>query len=427
MNRSCHGRQLLQIVGGSILSLLIATQAGAQTEGPPPTPAPTRAFLVPIDMVPARVRTDLGWQRTWLRGQILFALTRSDSSGALALTLRDANLLGTPVPTSRGSTGLHSLTLQGQEPLSVTLDPATGSAAAAMRLYGHYPLIDRIVGTRKVSNDQWAPFTEPFNGELRGRFSSSPVPGSPVTFSGFLRLRLGGTVVGAIGEIELAIGRTPIEWLPPPCDGAFGFFRTLALQPIFVRIGPDDAWPTGRSFDQLVAQAETVWNKACVSFTVHPPLYINNADLKVLDAPNEDVTLRDARARVPGAVEVYVVAEMPLFGGTAFTAGSGTASAWTVVSDDTLTRDPPSLNVLAHELGHVMGFCHPEDEEEACRPDNQVVLVPGSPGTVMESSGAEADNPDLQSLDNCRNVSNSLLVYRRLFCCFRPDCVDDCR
>ncbi len=408
--------------------LMIASPgAGAQESGPGEIPVTgSRDFIVPLAGSPARVVTDLGPQPSLLRGQLVFRQTR-DASGAVLTTLRDFNLLGTSVPTRRGPTGPHSLSLRGSSMPSVAVDPANGRVSSAVTLFGHYQLIDKIVGTRQLSKDQQAPFSETFGGELRGRLSDTqPAPGTPAIFTGGIRLQLGGTVVGAIRELEILILPTPIEWLPPPCEGAFGF-RTLAIQPIFVRTGPDDVRPTGRSLDTLMEHAEAIWNKACVTFIVRRPLYINNGDLKILDENNEDAELRPARAGAPDAVEVYFVESMPSLGGVPLTAGSGTESAHVIISDDTISMDPPSLNALAHELGHAMNLCHPGAGVDGCTVSDDVVLVEGSPGTVMEPSGVEADNPDLQSLDNCRNIASPLFVWRRLYCCLTTDCDSDCR
>lgn len=407
------------------LSVLATTPTLAQGTTADEVPvAASRAFVVPVTGVAGRLITDLGPHSSRLRGQMLFE-QRRDASSAVALVLRDVNLLGQSVPTSRGPTGPHSLRFGPGAPVPVVVDPATGRLVSSMVLLGHYALIDWLVGTKQISRDQWAPFSESFGGELRARLNMSGLlPDAPATFTGHVRLKLAAPVAGAIRELEFTVPPTPIAWLPPACDARGAAFRVLPIQPVFVRHGPDDVWPTGGSFDTLLEHAQAVWNKACVTLVARRPLWIDDGALKVLDGNDEDVALRDGEQGAADTVEVYVVASAPIFGGPA-TMGSGAGSAHVIIGDDTLTADPPSLNALAHEIGHVLGLCHPGVGELWCNTGN-IVLVEGSPGTVMEPSGADADNPDLQSLDNCLNVASPLLVYRRLYCCLRPDCESDC-
>jgi hypothetical protein len=145
-------------------------------------------------------------------------------------------------------------------------------------------------------------------------------------------------------------------------------------------------------------------------------MYINNGNYKIIDDPVEEAEVFDL-VDVADAVEVYIV-RSTVPGSVTLSSGS---LAKIIVPDDALTENPPSRNVLAHELGHAMKLCHPVDDECAAP------MMHGSPGSVMEPSGPGADNPALQSVDNCRNAANSLFVWRRLACCFRADCENDCR
>jgi hypothetical protein len=388
--------------------LLTQPRVPAQTEIPT---TKSRALIVRILPTPARVLTDLGSQPSVIRGQLVFQQA-SDPSGAVQTTLVDVSLLGTSVITSLGPSGRYSLSLGRARPM-VILDPASGVLAASLTEFLQYDLIGQVTGLKRVSTDHWVAPEERVSGRLSGRWFPSSTGGP--TFSGAIRLKLLSAVLGVVREIDMELGPAPIESLPPPCGDAFGY-RALPIQPVLFRTGPDDVRPTGRSMETLVEQAETIWNKGCVTLEVRRPRYINNGDLKIIDDEFEELEVFDL-VDVTDAVEVYFVRSSVL-GAATWDTG---ANAKIIVPDDVISENPPSENALAHELGHAMRLCHPLDGE--CGDQ----MMRGSPGTVMEPSGPDMDNPDLQSLDNCRHAMNSLFIWRRLSCCFRPDCDNDCR
>jgi len=63
---------------------------------------------------------------------------------------------------------------------------------------------------------------------------------------------------------------------------------------------------------------------------------------------------------------------------------------------------------LAHELGHALGLGHPGT--------SSADLVAGTSSSNMEPSGFCCDNPDVQSVHNCRSVANPLLFWRSSIC-----------
>lgn len=100
-----------------------------------------------------------------------------------------------------------------------------------------------------------------------------------------------------------------------------------------------------------------------------------------------------------------------MYDGGGATWGSGEASAKIVTSDQQLSvpgKGAVNQNHLAHELGHVMGLCHPGSD---CCGDGcpQPSLTDAVPGTVMDPSGFESDNPSIQSKSNGMNAKNPLL------------------
>jgi hypothetical protein len=94
-----------------------------------------------------------------------------------------------------------------------------------------------------------------------------------------------------------------------------------------------------------------------------------------------------------------------------------------IISSDGNARGDEDFNHLAHELGHVMGLCHPDDN--GC----PASLVRASEGTLMCRSGYLNDNPENNSQVNIDGLSSPLFQYRLALPSdgVHPDCEDsDC-
>lgn len=174
----------------------------------------------------------------------------------------------------------------------------------------------------------------------------------------------------------------------------------------------------GLAFGEPGARAQ--WDKADVVFTIREWKTLFEPSYWVLDG-TEAAALR-ALVDDDDCIEVFFVDDLDpvdMWGGGA-TAGSGTGSA-KIISSDGNARGGVDFTHLAHELGHVLGLLHPDDEP---RPSAQ----PASTGTLMCPSGYLNDNPQVNSQENEDLLSNPLLTYTLKFIGANPDCQDsaDC-
>jgi hypothetical protein len=220
----------------------------------------------------------------------------------------------------------------------------------------------------------------------------------------------------------------------------FEVAKKLCVQPVFIgrfRVINNFPWGPvtisvettgdGLAFGQPGAQ--TQWAKADAGFEYRDPKMLWKTGYWVVDT-NPDNSNTAEQLNLLGEVddddciELYFIDEFdPVsWGGAGATWGSGMAGS-KIISSDANAAGGVDLNHLAHELGHVMGLCHPGEE---CR--DPVNTVPASTGTVMCPSGYLNDNPGVNSQENANNLSNPLFQFTLKVRSAGPDCQDsaDC-
>jgi uncharacterized protein (TIGR03437 family) len=408
--------------GGSSNPTLGVAQAGGKRN----------LLIVNIEDLRSTVTTDRGRQTSTLNGQIVLEQV-IDERNRTTLLLKTFNLTGTGVETSQGRSGLISLGLKRGSAQVLRFDNQTGEVEIGLDLVLHYPLIDKLKGFMPPDQegDNFASFTETMRGRIIGRFARplQPEPAQDNDFSANARFSLYQSVLGGMGLLEFLSERGRLFIIPKPCvpSEVISTRRTICVQPVFVQTGPGDPAPTGSSFPTLMENAEDIWAKCCVRFDFQDPIYVNDADLKELTT-SEASELRDTVDN-DDCIEVFFIGSWsPMdYAGGGVTWGGGTASAKIIVADNVLDPPPgcgklticdevePSYNNLAHELGHALGLCHPTGSCSISSP------VFATPETVMAGSGFCCDNPSLQSLFNCENVSNPLLMTTTESCCPTPE------
>lgn len=396
-----------------VLALAFAAAGWCQTT------SSQRLLVVDVANVKARVQTTSALQTSTVHGQIAFR-HEALADGSQTLVLAEFSLRGTSVNSPLGPTGVWSVSLKPKSAVTKAYSPSTGAFRVEYQLMLDYDLLEARISQRKVAVDAWVLPQERLTGGLDGQFTK--LLGAQTTtnsLAGTGRATLVNALLGPIRAIELNLAALPASVVSGSCMPKG--LRTLPLQPVFIGSGPNDVTATGRSLESFVEHAEAIWRKACVTFEIREPMYVGNAAYKVLTEAGS-VDLR-AEVNDDDAIEIFFIESWDPIGtyGGGATWASGSARAKIITADNNIDQNPPSLNHLAHELGHVLGFCHP-DADECSDP-----MVRAAPGTVMEGSGFWADNPDRMSLVDCFAASNSLLTFKKLHCCFQPDCANDCR
>jgi len=381
-------------------------------------------FIGNIEKAEGVVVTDTGKHRVVFRGSFGFRVNHH-GEGGIGVQLVRLNLLAEGVKAEAGDTGTIGLRLEKPE-YEARFDPGDGSLKARFNLVLHYPLIDEKMGfreTEKLESVVFVPYTEVMEGSLTTSLPREFVEGVPAKFEAKAQIQatIASSVVEAVQALQIG--------LIVPVFVLFRFTDVLAIQPVFIGSGPCDPSATGKDFDVLMSHAHDMWNRCgtvrCITFTVRPPVYLNEDQYRVIHNSGEGWALGQEHTD-PDAVEVFVVEQAPRSWGGGATWGSGTASAFIVTSDEQLDVPcPPPCGYgdcgdvnyyhLAHELGHVLNLDHP---------DGAYGLAPSSADSVMEPSGFCLDNPNAQSAKNCRNASNPLMVWGLAVCSGSPDIMD---
>lgn len=362
-----------------------------------------------------------------MRGSLVLKATEHPKRG-IRLQLENLSLRGKPIKTGKGYSGGISLYVQPKTAAKTSVEYSRGNntLVSTFPMTLHYTLIDKVRGfrtSREKEPHDFSPFTEKGKGKLSGSFQKhiKLKKQESVRFDSELRFDLDDPVLGAITVIM-----ADISWIFT-VEPTYWIYRDLCIQPVFIRSGPDDPSPTGESFMTLMNNARDIWMKCCRTFTVRDPIYVNDASYKMLDPSSTDGDLSPDEAEqlmnevdphgTNDCVEVFVASgcDGVEWNGGGATWSSGTGAARIVTVDQQL--DVPcsgagscascgalNQNHLAHELGHVLNLCHPASCPDPARPR-------GTATTVLEPSGWCADNPDVQSRDNCVNASNPLVEY----------------
>lgn len=191
--------------------------------------------------------------------------------------------------------------------------------------------------------------------------------------------------------------------------------RDLCVIPISIQGSPDDPEPTGNatmSLDAQLPSAREIWGlrgeeSASVRFSVRDWETIELPALKILHVSSslDESSLFESQFTEymnNACVELVFIEQFApnaCHGGGGFTMNSFTERAHVFMSDERIETGN-NAQLLAHELGHVMGIHHPD-----------YPVHNASPGTVMCASGCEEKNPSLNSRYNMDYISSALFTF----------------
>lgn len=263
-----------------------------------------------------------------------------------------------------------------------------------------YEALERETALVQISEDVFASEYETFQGHLKGTLRKPAEAEDPV-LDGVLELEYRS---GGLGRIPRRL-RLPLEhirvWLaalrptrePVTCNLATTW-RSLKIQPIAFKDDPADLRHSAQSLGVQVREARTIWRKCCVSLDVLP--------LEVKVDPVKKHSRMMSQTGDPAdfdgsSIRVYFVdADLPNGGGSVYQPGM--INGHVVMSD----RNAGNPNLLAHEIGHVLGGDHPGNG------GGRWGLWEGERDTVLEFSGTTTlVSPDSNTLSNCCQVFNS--------------------
>ena len=172
-----------------------------------------------------------------------------------------------------------------------------------------------------------------------------------------------------------------------------GQSRSVTVQPVYFKNSATDTALTGHTLSSRLGQANRVWGKLGVHFATATPVVIVNATLKAAGTDDASTTSVLA-AHSGGNIEAFFVDNQMTWTGGARTYNCPGVDAKIVLSDHGSNN-----NLLAHELGHVLGLGHPPGMGAACGSvaDANTIMTP--------SNSNDGTNPSRNTLANYRLIS----------------------
>lgn len=284
-----------------------------------------------------------------LRGD--FLLTAGDRfDDSVAISLRHLGLTSEGITVPQGQTGpLSVLGLSG----SGSISKAEGEWVLDMPISAsvHYRAIEEILPF-DVQEDRYVPKTESFRGRVSGKLEEiTPGTNTELRFKDGATLNLeylaGG--LGWIQNFSVPFQGLSLSLVTKPVGGAE--FK-LRVRPIGFKLDDNDPSPSGaHTWSDQLNQAVAVWSHCGIRLDVQEFTPLVDPSRKT--SPNA-YTVRGSKNLEPTTVEIYFTsARMADGGGVAFSCGTSLAAI--VVSD----QQAGALNLVAHEIGHVLNGLHP--------------------------------------------------------------------
>lgn len=184
--------------------------------------------------------------------------------------------------------------------------------------------------------------------------------------------------------------------------------RVLKYQCVFFSNGQEKSGEGVHA--QQLAAVQAIWGGACLEFQqAKSPHLVNNP---ALFASNDIGAITGSYTPPVGIIPLFFV-HHALGGGGATPLPWGSSLTRVVVSDMTSGRNPvtevssTNPNLLAHEMGHVLGGVHPDQ-----LPSGVLWRPQGAPN-VMKASGVSYEpNSPCNPLSNCIDASNTAASFK---------------
>jgi len=367
-----------------------ATEADTTTT-PSEPPFADDVLSFEIDIANATMTTDEGPQVVEMSAVVELIAAPRDTQGIMRLRIKRFSV-GTSSAPSLGSEsgGVSFVARPSLSGVDGTWDTTTDEFDLTLDFDVSYWLLTELLppSIRTIEDEVPAP-SEPWTGSLSGIVSPD---GQDLLLPLEFDAALAGALVGGLSSLSVATtvsvavngAKQPDCPKDKQCD-----VKTICIQPVFIGTGPNDATKTGSSYDKMKQAADDLYKKCCIVFDWKAPKFVNKNDYKDTKGPTEEKALiaEEDPKGTNECIEVFFVGTMTdpatnekHFGGDGVCYFSETKQAKVIVADEAVTGcNPPSTNVLAHELGHALG-----DLKHA-----------GSAGTIMEPTGNQPNCPGL--------------------------------
>jgi hypothetical protein len=231
---------------------------------------------------------------------------------------------------------------------------------------------------------------------------------------GSLRLVTTRKVWGLVDEIVVDLNPSKDVHSPPfgvlmaLADAAVDS-RTLWLRPIVFK---SEKIKTGETWDKQLEEARKIWGGCCINLESEPFTELPASSEVIEDSTYSLVIAAAARyfsnrhpEGRPRAIEVFINrGELTEGGGNSYLYWDGGALAFIIITD--LAGVLGNDRLLAHELGHVLGGTHPNDEA-----DGDLGLWVGEVDSVLQPSDSLSEkNPGFRPAHFCGLIRNENIM-----------------
>ena len=383
-----------------------------------------KQYLARLDL-DAEVQTSAGTEKTRIGGELIVRL-HGDHATAVGIAAPRFAIAGRSVKSKSGATGVFSVIGErGEGAVHVTKEGLSLKLDIQSKL--NTESLDRARAKNLDKGCYHEPVFEPAVAHVTARVAEED---GVLTLQGFdLRVVCAAGDAEEILLIRAKAASLPLQpMLPSPgsladrnrrkaahfdnnndCDPSLQVNRRrLIVQPVGFRASTTDTNPSGSTATAQLAEAQTVWAKACIDLDIRPIQILESATLKTSGDPTAiRASYTDSD---PNVIEVYFVQNsLPGIGG-------GSAGAIGVASCKVVIAEPNNLNpvLLSHELGHVLGLQHPGFA--GSNSDRNTVMVPTG----------SASNPGNDRVTHfmCTNIANPVLQTTTNVCCLSHDTPD---